>query len=310
MHRILRLAEAHDTLIVEDDIYADFEAEPGPRLAGFDGLERVIHIGGFSKTLSAAARIGVIAIRSDWVERLVDLKLAVCLSNSHLSAALIHRFLADGSYRHHLESVRTRLADSRGTTLKRLVAAGLSVPFVPTAGMFLWARLPYGLDAAEVSRRALAKGVVLAPGNVFSLGQNAADHLRFNVAQCADKRVFDVLEAAMGDEAGANSALHERRKIRPLFDTEGPYVAHRGRKPGQRLQRRNCREQLGQVFVAADVEAALDPVEAMPRESRTDVSVSLRDASRMILLRIDHRQIERDGEHQPSRGSSRRSCRR
>ncbi len=197
VHRILRLAEAHDTLIVEDDIYADFEAEPGPRLAGFDGLERVIHIGGFSKTLSAAARIGVIAIRSDWIERLVDLKLAICLSNSHLAAALIHRFLADGSYRHHLESVRTRLADSRGATLKRLAAAGLSVPFVPTAGMFLWARLPNGLDAAEVSRRALARGVVLAPGNVFSLGQNAADHLRFNVAQCAEKRVFDVLEAAM-----------------------------------------------------------------------------------------------------------------
>jgi DNA-binding transcriptional MocR family regulator len=63
--------------------------------------------------------------------------------------------------------------------------------------MFLWARLPDGIDAAEVSRRALRHGVVLAPGNVFSLGQNAADHLRFNVAQCADKRVFDVLAGAM-----------------------------------------------------------------------------------------------------------------
>lgn len=197
VHRVLKLAEAHDTLIVEDDVYADFETEPGPRLAGFDGLERVIHIGGFSKTLSAAARIGVIALRPDWVERLVDLKLAVSLSSGRLNAALIHRFLADGHYRHHLDAIRARLAEARGRAVARLTEAGLSVPLVPKAGMFVWAKLPEGLDAAAISRRALARGVVLAPGNVFSLSQGAADHLRFNVAQCADPRVFSELERAM-----------------------------------------------------------------------------------------------------------------
>lgn len=197
VHRVLRLAEAHDTVIVEDDIYADFELEPGPRLAGFDGLERVIHIGGFSKTLSAAARIGVIAMRGDWIERLVDLKLAVCLGSGHLNAALVHRFLADGSYRHHLDAMRARLADAQGSVVKRLAAVGLHVPLLPAAGMFVWASLPDGLDAAEISRRALHDGLVLAPGNVFSLSQGASHHLRFNVAQCADRRVFDLLEKAM-----------------------------------------------------------------------------------------------------------------
>ena len=36
------------------------------RLAAFDGLARVIQIGSFSKTLSAAARCGYIAARADW----------------------------------------------------------------------------------------------------------------------------------------------------------------------------------------------------------------------------------------------------
>ncbi|MGU3539754.1 aminotransferase-like domain-containing protein [Methylobacterium sp. A54F] len=197
VHRVLRLAEAHDTLIVEDDLYADFEMEPGPRLAGFDGLERVIHVGGFSKTLSAAARIGVIAIRPDWVERLVDLKLAVSLGSGHLAAGLIHRFLADGGYRHHLDGIRARLAETRGSVVRRLQGAGLSVPLVPAAGMFLWARLPDGADATVVARRALAEGVVLAPGNAFSQSRSAAGHLRFNVAQCTDPRIFTVLERAM-----------------------------------------------------------------------------------------------------------------
>ena len=197
VHRILRLAEVHGTLIVEDDAYADFEVEPGPRLAGFDGLDRVIHVGGFSKTLSTGVRAGVVALRADWVERLVDLKLAVSLSDGHLAAATIHRFLAEGSYRHHLDALRTRLADQRGRVVRRLTEAGLTVPFVPTGGMFLWARLPNGLDAADISRRALARGVVLAPGNVFSLSQGAGDYLRFNVGQCGEPRVFAELERAM-----------------------------------------------------------------------------------------------------------------
>ena len=38
-------------------------------------------------------------------------------------------------------------------------------------------------DAAEVAQAALRERVVLAPGNVFSLTQSAADLMRFNVAQ-------------------------------------------------------------------------------------------------------------------------------
>jgi len=197
VHRVLRLAEAYDTLIVEDDIYADFEAEPGPRLAGFDGFGRVIQIGGFSKTLSVAARVVVIAMRPDWVERLVDPKLAVCLGSGHLTARLVHRLLTDGGYRHHLDLMRTRLADARGRTPMRLRATGLDVPLELEAGMLLWAKLPAGLDAAAVSRRALADGVVLAPGTVFSVGRAAPAHLRLNAAQCAEPRVFEVLARAM-----------------------------------------------------------------------------------------------------------------
>lgn len=44
--------------IIEDDIFTDFEHVTAPRLAAFDGLDRVVHIGSFSKTLSASARCG------------------------------------------------------------------------------------------------------------------------------------------------------------------------------------------------------------------------------------------------------------
>ena len=63
--------------------------------------------------------------------------------------------------------------------------------------MFLWCKLPEGLDATDVARRALAENVILAPGNAFSVAQSASQFLRFNVAQSTDPRVFTVLKAAM-----------------------------------------------------------------------------------------------------------------
>ena len=94
-HRLLKLIDQSGLVTVEDDIYADFETSPAPRLAAFDGLSRVIHIGSFSKTVSASVRCGYIAGRADWVDALVDLKLATTFGGGRLSADLILRTLTD-----------------------------------------------------------------------------------------------------------------------------------------------------------------------------------------------------------------------
>ena len=196
-HRLLKLAEAHEVVVVEDDIFADFEAEPGPRLAAFDGLERVVHLASFSKTLSAAIRVGYIAARPGWIEGLTDLKLATTFGSAEPSARLVHALLTDGSYRRHVDGLRSRLAAATGPAVRRLAACGLAPWAPPVGGMFLWARLPAGLDSAAVSRAALAEGVLLAPGDVFSVSRTAGRFLRFNVAQSSAPRVFEVLERAM-----------------------------------------------------------------------------------------------------------------
>lgn len=200
-HRLLRLAEQHDVLIIEDDIFADLEHEPAPRLAAFDGLDRVIQIGSFSKTLSAAIRCGYVATRADWIEELIDLKIATSFGGNRLAAEFVHGVLTDGSYRRHLDGMRARLAGAMSATSKRLAAIGIEPWIEPRAGMFLWCRLPEGVDAAEIARRALRENVVLAPGNVFSVTQSAGGFLRFNAAQCADPRIFMILKQALA-EAG------------------------------------------------------------------------------------------------------------
>ncbi len=200
-HRLLGLIQAHDMMVIEDDIFADFESDPTTRLAAFDGLDRVVYVGSFSKMLSASLRCGFIAARPEWIEALADLKLATTFGAADLAARVVHRLLADGGYRRHGEAVRARLAKARIETRDRLNATGLSLWTEPRAGLFLWARLPDGQDAVGVSRLAMRAGVVLAPGDVFSVGRRAGDYLRFNVAQ-SPPRVFEVLSQAMAEAAG------------------------------------------------------------------------------------------------------------
>ncbi len=196
-HRVLKLAERHDLLIIEDDIFADFEHEPAPRLAAFDGLDRVIHIGSFSKTLSAAVRCGFIAARKDWIEEIVDLKLATSFGGGSFSAELTLSLLNDGAYRRHMSGLRNRLADARGKVSNQLQAIGLTPWLEPKAGMFLWCQLPENLDAADVARAAITNGMVLAPGNAFSITQSASNFLRFNVAQMSDVSTMPLIEKSM-----------------------------------------------------------------------------------------------------------------
>ena len=197
-HRLLKLADQHGLTIVEDDIFADFEHSPAPRLAAFDGLERVVHIGSFSKTLSASIRCGFIAAPHGWIDGLADLRIATSFGGGRLASELVLALLRDGSYRKHVEALRARLARAMAETAPRLEALGI-VPWIeqPT-GMFLWCSLPDGIDAAEIARKALGANIVLAPGNAFSLSGHADRFMRFNVAQCDDDRIFAALGAAMG----------------------------------------------------------------------------------------------------------------
>lgn len=197
-HRLLTAAAAHELTIVEDDIFGDFEPERSPRLAALDGLNRVIRIGSFSKTLSASVRCGYIAARPDWIEHLVDLQVATSFGGpSPVATEIVAKVLAGGSYRKHMDELRQRLARARREVARKLQALGLEPWLMPRGGFFLWCRLAGGQDATAVARAALEEDVVLAPGNVFSVAQTAQDFLRFNVAHMNDPRMWDVLRRAL-----------------------------------------------------------------------------------------------------------------
>ncbi len=196
--RLLQLAEKHDFLIVEDDIYSDLHPGATTRLAQLDQLRRVIYVSGFSKTLSGNLRVGFVACDPEIAADLTDLKIVTCLSSSEFSERLIYLMLTEGHYRKFVERVQGRLADSTNRTLRLLERIGLSVYAEPKGGIFVWAALPGVSDSAAFASMAAAQGIMLAPGNMFRPQMQPSPWLRLNVAYALDPR----LERFFGEKLG------------------------------------------------------------------------------------------------------------
>lgn len=193
-YRVLQLAERYDLTIVEDDIYGDFLAGQPTRLATLDQLQRVIFVGGFSKTVSASLRVGYLACRYELAESLTDLKLLTSLTTSEINERLLYELLTDGYYRKHLEKLRTRLRKARLEATRSLERSGLQIYQESEDGLFIWARRQSEENATALAASAAKQGVMLAPGALFSPQQEASPWLRFNAACCSDPAIFRLLE--------------------------------------------------------------------------------------------------------------------
>lgn len=199
-YQVLKLVEQSNLIVIEDDIFADLELHCAPRLAALDGLSRVIYIGSFSKTLSGSVRTGYIASKTEWIEDLADIKIATNFGGNNLSAEILHAALTDGSYRKYLDELKIRLAKAMDVTIKQLNQLNIKPWLKPQAGLFLWCELPAHLDSARIAQKCLEYDVILAPGNSFSQSKNFKNFIRFNVAQCLDSKIFEVLSLAIQHE--------------------------------------------------------------------------------------------------------------
>jgi DNA-binding transcriptional MocR family regulator len=198
--RILKIAEQHDFTIVEDDIYCDMHpgsaVQPATRIAALDQLNRVIYLGGFSKTLAANLRVGFIATSEDMARRLSDRKMLTTLTTSDIGERVVYKVLSEGHYRKHVDRLRGKLAGIRDKTVKQLERVGLTLDNSPAAGMFLWADT--GCDSNVLTEKGLEHGYLFAPGSLFSPNQLPSTRMRFNVANMADPGLLRFLEREIG----------------------------------------------------------------------------------------------------------------
>ena len=198
--QILKIAEQHDITVVEDDIYCDLHpgsaVQPATRIASLDQLDRVIYLGGFSKTLAANLRVGFIATSVEMAKRLSDRKMLTTLTTSDIGERIVYKILSEGHYRKHVDRLRGKLDAVRDKTIKQLERVGLTVDIASPAGIFIWADA--GCDTNALTEKAMAEGYLLAPGSLFSPTQLPSTRMRINVSTMGDAGVLRFLERQLG----------------------------------------------------------------------------------------------------------------
>ncbi|WEF33755.1 aminotransferase-like domain-containing protein [Pseudoduganella chitinolytica] len=200
--QVLRIAEQHGIVVVEDDIYCDLHpgagVQPATRLAALDQLKHVVYLSGFSKTMAANLRVGFIAASPELARRLADRKMLQTLTTSDIGERAVHQILCEGTYRKHAERMRARLDGMRARTVRQLERIGLRIDMAPPAGMFVWADA--GRDTNVLAEKAMAAGLLLAPGSLFSPSQLPSCFMRLNIAAMQDAAVWRFLERELDGE--------------------------------------------------------------------------------------------------------------
>jgi DNA-binding transcriptional MocR family regulator len=200
---LMKLLEAHAVPLIEDDVYAElyYGKHPPRPVKSFDTGGLVMHCGSFSKCLAPGYRVGWVAAGRH-AQAVVRAKIMTTLATAAPSQQALAEYLAQGGYERHLRKLRRVLARQHEIAARlatRSFPAGTRLSS-PEGGYFLWAEFPQGLDALQMHRDALARGINIAPGQMFSATRKFANCLRLNYGHPRDAR-FEPAVRTIGELA-------------------------------------------------------------------------------------------------------------
>ncbi len=194
---LYELLVKHQVPLIEDDVYAElyFGSHPPKPVKSFDREGLVMHCSSFSKSLAPGYRIGWVA-GGRYAEQIARLKLMTTISSSVPAQAALADYLQHGGYDRHLRKLRHALEMQQSAMLAsaaRHFPASTRVTR-PAGGYFLWFEFPERLDSLQLLRLALAQGISLAPGPIFSASQGFRHCARLNYGHAWNARSEQAME--------------------------------------------------------------------------------------------------------------------
>ena len=186
-------ARAAGLPIVEDNPYGDlwFDQPPPPPLTARNP-EGCIYLGSFSKVLAPGLRLGYVVAPKAIMPKLLQAKQAADLHSPSFNQRMVAEVLKDGFIDRHVPTIRALYKHQCEVMLAALKQemAGLDVQWnSPVGGMFLWARLPEGVNAVDLLPQAVDKGVAFVPGAAFYADEADPRTLRLSFVTASEEQI-------------------------------------------------------------------------------------------------------------------------
>jgi len=202
--------------IVEDNPYGDlWFDEPPPLPLTARNPEGCIYLGSFSKILAPGLRLGFLVAPKAIYPKLLQAKQAVDLHTPIFTQRMVVEVMKDDFLTRHVPTIRALYKQQRDAMVRALQREmkGLDVKFnIPVGGMFLWARLPEGIDTVPLLAKAVARGVAFVPGAPFYAGAGDPRTLRLSFVTASVDQI-DTAIAALATTVREQLALNAASQV-------------------------------------------------------------------------------------------------
>ena len=206
--------------IVEDNPYGELwfdEAPPLPLTAR--NPEGCIYLGSFSKVLAPGLRLGFMVAPKSIYPKLLQAKQAADLHTPSFNQRMVSEVMKDGFLARHVPTIRKLYKHQRDAMLAALTREmkGLQVEFTqPAGGMFLWVRMPEGIDTVALLPKAVERGVAFVPGAPFYAGASDPRTMRLSFVTASVDEI-DTAIAALAEVVREQLAYNAAADVQRLL---------------------------------------------------------------------------------------------
>ena len=168
--KIAQLAAKWGVVVAEDDPYRDlrYAGEELPSIKSFDQEGWVAFMGSFSKVISPGLRVGFLAANPTLLRKCVIGKQSSDVHTANLNQAIVDAYLRRGMLAPHVQEICQSYARQMNAMLNLLSKCGGVARYTrPEGGLFIFAELKEGMDAAALLSKCVEKGVAYVPGTHF-----------------------------------------------------------------------------------------------------------------------------------------------
>ena len=166
---VVRLSQRYDVPILEDDCYVDlrYDGEPVTSIHSLDETGRVMYVASFSKNIAPGMRMGYLTAPPEVLDRVAAVKSGSGVNQ--FAALAVHRY-STSNLEDHIGDIRHILRAKRDAMLAALGEnfGSAATWSRPEGGLYVWLRMPEGVDLASVREKALEAGVGYQAGNLYA----------------------------------------------------------------------------------------------------------------------------------------------